>query len=148
MDPMTERYDDLDAAIDETHALFDRWLDRSPPLPTPEALHYARLALHEWIANLIQHAEFNGGPPQLIIRVQRNERHVHCRVTDNSSGFEMETHLRRQCRNGKRFPERTMGLRIINACTQELSYRSVDDGKQQISFTIPKNHLPCLNNLF
>lgn len=146
---MTQRYGDLEAAIDGTHALFDRWIaETSHPLPTPNTLHYARLALHEWIANLIQHADFKERDPEITIRVQTNERHVHCRVTDNSSGFEMEDQLRAQIENGHPFPERTMGLRIIDACTEDLSYDCTAAGKYQISFTISKNHLPCLNNLF
>jgi hypothetical protein len=41
-----------------------------------------------------------------------------------------------------------MGLRIINACAEQLSYDATTDGRYQLTFSISTSHLPCLNNLF
>ena len=45
-------------------------------------------------------------------------------------------------------PERGMGLRIINACTDSLSYTSTEAGRYRFEFSIPADHDPWLSMLF
>lgn len=151
MNAVTHQFSDLESAIDDTHTLFERWMSSAsstPTLPDSETLHYARLALHEWLANLVQHADFEDRTPDVTIDLRTNPRHVHCTVTDNSTGFEFDSQLRVQLKNGEPFPERAMGLRIIDACTEEYSYDRTEDGLHRLEFSISTDHLPCLSNLF
>lgn len=143
-------YTDLEAALDETNALFARWMEESPSadVPNSNTLHYARMALHEWLANLIQHANFKERTPEVTLRFETASRHIHCSITDNSAGFELETQLRTQLMEAQPLPERTMGLRIIDACTEELSYDRTENGRYRLTFSISTSHFPCLNNLF
>lgn len=143
-------YTDLETALDDTNELLARWMEDPPSSTTPNSntLYYARLALHEWLANLIQHAHFDGCTPKIVLRLETTSRHIHCSVTDNSAGFELNTQLRTQLLQAEPLPERTMGLRIINACAEELSYDHTDDGRHRLTFSISTSHLPCLNNLF
>jgi serine/threonine-protein kinase RsbW len=145
-------FSDLETALDDTHDLFERWMAEPDPeaadLPNSNTLYYARLALHEWLANLIQHAHFEDGDPEIDLEFETTPRHIHCSIVDNSTGFELETQLRAQLIQAQPFPERTMGLRIINACAEQLSYDATTDGRYQLTFSISTSHLPCLNNLF
>jgi serine/threonine-protein kinase RsbW len=45
-------------------------------------------------------------------------------------------------------PERGMGLRIIDACTDTLSYAPTDGGRHRLEFSIPADHDPWLSKLF
>jgi serine/threonine-protein kinase RsbW len=45
-------------------------------------------------------------------------------------------------------PERGMGLRIINACTDSVSYTPTDSGRYRFEFSIPADHDPWLSMLF
>jgi serine/threonine-protein kinase RsbW len=159
MDPITRRFRNLELAIDTTHTLFEEWLatfapaeafpddEANPPDPaTP--LHHARLVLHEWLANLVQHADFQERTPDVLIRLRPEENKVHGIVVDNSEGFPLERRLETQTTNALPFPERAMGLRFIDACTDSISYDRTEDGRYQFEFSISIDHTPWLSNLF
>lgn len=151
MDPITRRFSDLEHALDTTHTLFEDWMDepRAPAaLPDAETLQHARLVLHEWLANLVQHADFQERTPDVVINVHPEQNKVYGTVVDNSEGFPLEHRLETQTTNALPFPERAMGLRFISACTDTLSYSRTDDGRYQFTFSIPINHTPWLSNLF
>ena len=149
MDAFTRAYTDLDRAIDEVQSLPDVWpaTTRNGTLDA-DIVHCTSLVLHEWIANLLQHADFAGRRPSIEIRLQTQDRHVTCAVIDNSQGFDLETRLPEQEKTMEELPERGMGLRIIDACTGELSYTSTEAGTYCFKFSIPADHDPWLSMLF
>lgn len=153
MDPITRRFRDLELAIDNTHSLFQQWIAETDAANAPEAtdtdaLHHARLVLHEWLANLVQHANFQERTPEVSICVKPDSDKIHCSVVDNSEGFEFEHRLETQTINALPFPERAMGLRFIDACTDSFSYDRTDSGRYQFEFSISTDHTPWLSNLF
>ena len=149
MESFSKKYTDLDQAIDEVQSLADTW-------PTAqlngtlddETLHCTSLVLHEWIANLHQHADFCDGVPLVEVRLSSQEHRVHCSVLDNSEGFELDAHFPTADDDLEALPERGMGLRIIRTCTDDLSYKTTDNGLHCFEFIIPADHDPWLNTLF
>lgn len=114
----------------------------------PSVLRYVQVVLHEWIANMIQHAEFGDRSPCIEITVRADLRYVSCSVIDNSHGFDLADALTRQRNEARALPERGMGLRIISACTEQCAYRSLPDGRYRFEFSIPVDHDPWLSTLF
>ncbi len=152
MNGITKRYSDLERAIDEVRALLDRWSGRQggagEPVPDPQALRYAQLILHEWLANLLQHARFEERTPDVRIRVRTDGAGLTGWVTDNSTGFDLAERLRQQQSRSPSLPERGMGLRIIRACAADFSYRQDENGRYRFTFSIPADHDPWLSTLF
>lgn len=149
----TREYTDLNRALDEVRSGLSTWVDAQNEGPSPEAVRYAQLVLHEWIANLLQHGDFSSREPKIKIHVTSEDRHVSCSILDNSKGFDLDAHLPTQhfsMSEGEpdTLPERGMGLRIINACTDSLSYSSTEAGLQRFEFFIPADHEPWLSMLF
>lgn len=149
----TKEYTDLDRALDEFRSELSEWALSKNNGPSPEAVRYTQLVLHEWIANLLQYGDFSSRDPEIKIRITSEDRHVSCSVTDNSEGFDLDAHLPTQhfsMSEGEpeSLPERGMGLRIINACTDSLSYTSTEAGLQRFEFFIPADHEPWLSMLF
>jgi serine/threonine-protein kinase RsbW len=107
-----------------------------------------QVVLHEWIANLIQHADFNETRPHVDIFIRADERHIFCSVTDNSRGFDLQSQLAKQRNQARALPERGMGLRFISACTAEITYSSTERGRYRFEFSIPVDHDPWLSMLF
>lgn len=150
MNPVTREFNNLKLAIDDTHSLFEEWIAETDVVDdaTASTLHHARLVLHEWLANLVQHADFQERTPEVSIRVHPDQHKVRCIVVDNSEGFAFEQRLGTQTTDAFPFPERAMGLRFIEACTESLSYHRVDGGLYQFEFSISTDHTPWLSNLF
>ncbi len=123
--------------------------DASPSEPgRPSVLRYVQVVLHEWIANMIQHADFGGHSPQIEITIRADQRFVSCSVLDNSLGFDLASELTTQRNEARALPERGMGLRIISACTEQCAYRTLPDGRYRFEFSIPVDHDPWLSTLF
>jgi serine/threonine-protein kinase RsbW len=114
----------------------------------PSVLRYVQVVLHEWIANMIQHADFGETQPRIEIIVRADQRFVSCSVIDNSRGFNLSDALTTQRNEARALPERGMGLRIISACTEQCAYRSLPDGRYRFEFSIPVDHDPWLSTLF
>lgn len=126
-------YDDIETAVDEVHALFEEWEDGrsaeapSPPLD-PFGLQVMKLAVHEWIANLIQHADFGARKPRLRLAVAPDGSRVRCVIEDNSRGFEFARQIAHQqfaLDTAPQPPDRGRGLLLMIACTQNISYQPV-----------------------
>jgi len=150
MSVLAKEYSDLDHALDDVRAMLQEWrtgLDE-PSVPSPETTRYAQLVLHEWIANLLQHADFADRAPQLRIRLRAENRHVRCCIIDNSEGFDLADRLPTRDEELEDLPERGMGLRIIDACTDDLSYTSTAASRHRFEFSIPADHDPWLSMLF
>ena len=148
MDPITRRFSDLELAIDDTHALFAEWIDAADAAANARTLHHACLVLHEWLANLVQHADFQGRTPEVAIRLFPSPNKIRCVVVDNSKGFELEHRLEMQTTNALPFPERATVLRFIDARTDSISYHRIGGNRHQFEFSISTDHTPWLSNLF
>ena len=124
--------------MEDIHDLFKRWKARNtfcPPL-SDEGLEHAKLAIHEWVANLVQHADFADRDPEVsLILVAEGER-LRCTVVDNSDGFDIDKYLHVDGEVLKTFPERGMGLFLLKACADELSYRRTERHRQRLEFYI------------
>ena len=133
--------------IDEIHALFERWDSKQPfdPPIEPSLLHTVKLAVHEWLANLVQHASFNGNQPQVSLAFRPNGSHLHCVIEDNSEGFDLDGQLSARPEILDAFPERGMGLLMIKACTEHLVYSECAQGSHRLEFSVSADHDPWLN---
>jgi len=149
MTAFTKTYTDLDRAIDEIRSLSDDWpaAQHNGHLDE-ETIHCVCLVLHEWIANLHQHAQFSDSPATVEIQLSCQDRQVSCSVVDNSEGFEIEAHLPSEDDDLESLPERGMGLRMIKSCADDLSYTPTEEGLHCFEFVIPPDHDPWLNTLF
>lgn len=149
MSSITKEYEDLDRALDEVRELSATWAQDEDSPFGPDILWYVRLVLYEWIANLHQHGHFDGRTPIVNVRLTAENRHVYCEVEDNSNGFNLADELPTDDPpSPSAFPERGTGLRIIDACTSELSYDCPDDDHCRFTFSIPADHDPWLTMRF
>lgn len=150
MNILTREFTDLDRALDEVRSLLYDWSTdlAEASSPPPEAIRYTQLVLHEWIANLLQHADFGDRSPSIEIHLTSEDRHITCTVIDNSEGFNLQQRLPSQEEAMEDLPERGMGLRIIDACTTKISYDATENGCHRFKFSIPADHDPWLSMLF
>lgn len=147
METVRHQFRDLDAIVDRVHALFDQW-ERTALFPPsiPEPIRYmVRLAVHEWIANLVQHADFQDREPMIHIDLYPEEDRILCFIEDNSEGFDLDMNLRIRESMLERFPERGMGLLMIASCTEELTYTRLENGHFRLAFTVSADQDPWLN---
>ena len=130
MEPVSHPFDRLGTCIDELHALFDAWAAENPFAPALGAygLEVMRLAVHEWVANLVQHADFGGRDGKIQLDLVPQPQRLRCLIADNSEGFDFEGQLsvqRAMVRSGYLKglpPERGRGLMMLAAFTEGLSY--------------------------
>lgn len=149
MNVMTHRYDDLEHAIDDVRARLESLAsDPCDGCPEGHVFSYTQLVVHEWLANLLQHADFADGDPQAHVRIDVDPHRVSCAIADNSTGFDLDARLCAQRKAARAFPERGMGLRIISACTTQFAYRRTQDGHYCFTFSISADHTPWLSTLF
>jgi len=147
MDTVTHRFRDLNMIVDRVHNLFEQWKDEnvfSSPLDE-DTLHMLRLAIHEWVANLVQHAEFRDQEPEISINLMPSGARVFCTIEDNSLGFDLDTSLRVREATLESFPERGMGLLMLEACTDHLSYTQTEEGKFRLKFSVSADQDPWLH---
>ena len=129
----------LDKIIDRLQELFDQWevQDIFPLSVRPEMLHRARLATHEWIAHLVQHAHFEERVPQIALSVWVEDERLCCQIADNSSGFPMEAYPSIQLSDDYEvMPERGMSWLLIQACTRTCVYRPLGNQGFELRFSI------------
>ncbi len=134
----------LDTIMDDVHGLFDGWethLEAYASLSL-EVLHLAKLAVHEWVANIKQHADFQGRSPEVGLFVSPTNDRLRCIIEDNSEGFDLEGYLKDHPKITVVLPDRGMGLLMLRSCTEELRYEKLNGGKQKLEFYIPANNDP------
>lgn len=136
----------FDNIVDQIHDLLDRWEAETQVADAMgnETLELLKVAAHEWIANLVQHADFDGDAPRVLFTATPNGRRLECVIEDNSEGFDLEAQLSTCADVLEAYPERGMGLLMLQACTEELHYAPVDDGWQRLHFYIPADQDPWL----
>lgn len=142
----THRFSDLDTVIDRVHALFSVWEEDAATNANldVQALCRVKLATHEWLANLIQHATFDPRCPEISLQLQIEADRIDCVIEDNSDGFDLEEQLLQRSGTIEPYPERGMGLLMLNACTDELVYQPVDSETNRLTFTITVHKDPWL----
>src|SRR5690606_37107327 len=126
--------------IDEVHALFDAWVedDVFAGVIDEAGLLVMKLAVHEWIANLVQHAVFRHGAPVVLVTVATEDAGVRCRIEDNSDGFDFRSQVAQQegAVFGPEPTERGRGLLMMIACTEDLAYTTTEAGTQRLEFVV------------
>lgn len=139
-------FTDLSTVIDQVHALFDQWEAHVETLGGLDlaTLHHTKLAVHEWLANLVQHADF-GAAPRIVLALATDGANLHCTIEDNSTGFDLNAQIADRHQTLNTFPERGMGLLILQACAQKLSYAHLPDGRHRLEFTVAAEADPWLN---
>lgn len=137
-------FDKLEDLIDRVHALFS---EPNPglPLPSEEVWYRTQLTVHEWLANLIQHARFETHRPLIELTLRINGEQIECFIDDNSEGFDLDGRLKANPSIQEAFPERGMGLHFIRACTRNLRYIRLKDGRHRLIFTIAQDEDPWLD---
>ncbi len=134
------RFTRLDRAIDEVHALFDAWAASGlfAPALDEDSASVLRLAVHEWVANLVQHAAFpNGAEVTLDVTVEPDA--VRCVVEDSSAGFDFASQVDEQHAlfEAPAPSERGRGLLMLITCTEDLAFQPAAGGhRQRISFSV------------
>lgn len=133
-------FHDIDHVIDEVHDLFDDWVQSSTSDSALEryGLLVMKLAVHEWIANLVQYAAFKTQPPLIRLVISQRSSGLHCLVEDNSEGFDFQAQIVEQARilNKPEPSERGRGLLMMLACTEEFVYETNGDGLQHLEFVV------------
>ena len=147
MEVTRQNFRRLDAIIDELHALFDDWESEGELLShlDSDTIQLMKLALHEWVANIVQHADFGDRTPEIELHVIPNGRRVRCVIEDNSLGFPLLEELEVRAEALEPFPERGMGLLMLDAATEYFRYSRLDDGRQKLEFTESGEKDPWLN---
>lgn len=137
------RFRDLGRVVDDVHALFDQWGKEGRFADTldPSAVEVLRLAVHEWVANLVQHAAFGRRRPEIRLRVERAGRAapgLRCVIEDNSDGFDFASQVSRQERlvGAPEPSERGRGLLMLLACAEDLTYEPAGKRRQRLAFRI------------
>ena len=136
MDVVTKHFDNPVRAVEWVHAHFCRLEEEAPLAPPEDCLHRARLALHEWLSNLSSHADFECRAPNLGIRLGLTPTRICCVVEDNSAGFDLPAQLEGKERVFETMPERGMGLQIISACVEELTYTTLRPCRHRFEFHV------------
>lgn len=120
-----------DGLIDQVHRHF------SPPTSQSEdEACVSRLLVHEWVANLIQHADFLKTEPEIAIRFERAGGATRYVIEDNSSGFDLERYLQFRENSAEALPARGMGLMMISSCSDHLTYHRVGPQHNRLEFVL------------
>jgi serine/threonine-protein kinase RsbW len=120
-----------DGLIDQVHTHFD-----GGPAPSDDESCMSRLLVHEWVANLIQHANFEETEPEIAIRFEKSGSSVRYVIEDNSSGFDLDRYLRANESVSEAMPCRGMGLLMLNACSEHLAYRRLGPQRNRLEFVL------------
>ncbi len=137
-------FSDLEAVTDDVHALFDGWdadgtMGRSLD---PTSALVLRLAVHEWIANLVQHAYFRRAP-LIQLDISFEDGGVAVALEDSSEGFDFAQQLgtQRAILNSPAPSERGRGLLMLITCANDIGFRPATRGhSQRIAFAIRPPH--------
>jgi serine/threonine-protein kinase RsbW len=144
------RFCDLNSLIDRVLDLFEQWEEHQQFRDSidDDTLQRLKLAVHEWLANLVQHAHFPDESPEIVLHIWPNGERVYCVIEDNSAGFDLDAQLSARREVLKAFPERGMGLLIIKACTENLSYKALDDHRHRLELSVSPTKDPWPTFLF
>lgn len=147
MESVKQRFCDLATLVEGVHSVFERLrVDGLPYSGVDEdTFHRARLAAHEWAANIVQHATFGDRTPAIDLDVYPNGNKIDCVFEDNSDGFDLDSMLEQRSNGLNPLPERGMGLLMLSACSSELSYEKTKDGIFRLRFSVYTDDDPWLS---
>jgi len=130
----------LDTVIEDLHSCLDGFFDPSHSLEVhkeEDTLHQLKLALHEWVANLAQHAHFpEGFAVTLDVESDPVESLLRTKVIDTSTGFDLKAQLVVRHKSLQPLPLRGMGLLMLESLTEDLQYVEIPDGRYCLSFVM------------
>lgn len=140
----TYTFSDLEAVTDGVHALFDGWDDDGTMARAldPTGALVVRLAVHEWIANLVQHAYFRRAP-RIELSAEFLDDGLRCVIEDTSEGFDFAQQLgtQRAILNAPAPSERGRGLLMLITCTEDISFQPAGPSQnQRIGFAVRPPH--------
>ena len=141
-------FDDFDHAIDLLHERLDDW-DSDGTLTGiigADGVSVLRLMIHEWVANLVQHATFLGAH-EIVLEIDAELDAIRCTIEDSSAGFDFAAQVEHQqaVLEAPAPSERGRGLLMLVTCAEELAYRPATNRKRQrVSFVL---HDPVQGNL-
>lgn len=143
-------FTDLETIVDDVHGLFDRWEEQHTEREAfpIESLLNARVAIHEWIANLQRHARFASVPPRVGLCISPNGEGLACVIEDNSVGFDLDAYFEEHASITRVLPENGMGLHWIRSLAQNLRYQKAPGGVHQLAFYVAANQDSCLDIQF
>ena len=146
MESVKQRFCELESLVEGVHSVFDRLRADGVQYSgvDDDTFHRAKLAAHEWAANIVQHASFGNRAPEIDLDVYPNGNKIECVFEDNSDGFDLEAVLEQRSNGLNPLPERGMGLLMLSACTSELSYEKTEDGIFRLSFSVYADDDPWL----
>ena len=140
----THTFTDLAAVTDGVHALFDGW-DADGTMARaldPTGALVVRLAVHEWVANLVQHAYFRRAP-RIELTAEFFDDGLRCVIEDTSEGFDFAQQLgtQRALLDAPAPSERGRGLLMLITCTEEIAFQPAGPGQnQRIAFSVRPPH--------
>lgn len=136
-------FSDLETLVDRGHSFLEE-IQRGPYSLENTSLAHARLVIHEWLANLVQYADFRGRVPLVTVRVEFEPSRIRYIIEDNSAGFDFYYRMRLQHQTLGPLPNRGMGLMMIAACTDEMLYRRLGTDRHRLEFTVPADQEPVV----
>lgn len=147
MESVKQRFRNLNTIVDDVHSLFERWanINHFEPMLDVDTVYRSKLVTHEWIANLVQHAKFADDDIDVTIDIWRESDRLMCVVEDNSEGFDLMSKTANARNSLDRLPERGMGLLMLRACTEDLSYERTPNSRNRLKFSIPSGQEPWLD---
>ncbi len=147
MCPTKYTFDQLGTLIDRVHGIFEHWmLNGNRPKDVGEDLVWrTQLAVHEWLANLIQHADFSNRDPRITLELSPCGESIACVIEDNSQGFDLDGKLLSRQEILDAFPDRGMGLLMLKSCTVNLSYQQIPGDRHRLEFVVTTEPDPWLH---
>ncbi len=127
----------LHRVIDCLQERFASWATQDAPGVDADVLCRAHLAAHEWLADLIQHADFKDRIPQIAFSVWTDGDRLRCLIVDNSEGLDhvdgSPGDLMSDCET---LPEQVIRWLFIRACTDQVTYRPFGNQGYCLEFSI------------
>jgi anti-sigma regulatory factor (Ser/Thr protein kinase) len=147
MDVIRQHFNGVTGIVERLHALLDTWECGHSFFAgvEPDTIQLLRLAVHEWVANLVQHADFSGEEALITLEITPISGRLRCAIEDNSCGFPFMERIEYQRRTLTPFPERGMGLLVLNAATDIVEYAATGKGSNRLVFTVSSTADSCLD---
>ena len=136
----THTFHHLGSVVDDLHDLLDDWTEDGTLRPAldRDGEIVLRLAVHEWVANLVQHAAFTQPETEIRLSIEVEPGGVYVEMEDTSCGFDLLGQIEAQSAilDAPAPSERGRGLLMLITCTESLDYRRASENRQRLSFRL------------